>query len=184
MTPTAHTDSTIALLKRLVTLQSIYPKEGTLGRFLYDYFKSHRYRVYKQLVGKNRFNIIVEKGQGDKVIGLYSHLDTVPVALGWTKSPFDLTIQGDKAYGLGAYDMKSGMVANILTFLQFKPKNIKLRLLLCVDEENISKGSYKLMDSKYADALACVISTEPGFTYGLQGLVTGRPGRAVFIMDF
>lgn len=44
------------------------------------------------------------------------HVDTVPVVPGWTHEPFQLTVVGDKAYGLGACDAK-GAAASLLAAL-------------------------------------------------------------------
>mgnify|MGYP003730081787 CR=1 FL=1 len=171
----------IYLLKKLVSINSIYPNEQELGDYLFNFFKNKNYKISKQKVEKNRYNLIVEKGKGKKVIGLYAHLDTVNTTkLNWQSNPFKLKIDGDKAFGLGAFDMKGGMVANILSFLEYNPKNIKIKLFFVVDEENISKGGFKLLKSSSFKNIVCIVSTEPAFKYGNQGIVIGRPGRTVF----
>ncbi len=172
----------INLLKKTVAINSIFPNEQKLSDFIYKFFKLKKFKVYKQLVEKNRFNILVEKGQSKKAILLYSHLDTVGIVQNWNTDPLKLYIKDDKAYGLGAWDMKGGMVINILSFLNFNPKNYQLKLAFCVDEENISKGAYKLINSHFFKNVDLVISTEPAFFYGNQGIVIGRPGRAVFLI--
>lgn len=170
----------IDLLKQLVKINSIYPKEESISRWLIDFFGKKGLRIKKQKVEKNRYNLLIEKGAGRKSILLYSHLDTVGITADWSTDPFRLTIKKDRAYGLGTWDMKGGMAANILTFLAYQPKNITLKLAFCVDEENISKGAYALIKSDFMRSLDCVISTEPAFGYGLRGIVTGRIGRAVY----
>ena len=170
----------VDLLKHLVKAKSIYPEENHLTRWLVDFFGKNGLRVKKQKVEKNRYNLLIERGTGKKSILLYSHLDTVGITSGWSTNPFRLTFKKGKAYGLGAWDMKGGMAANILTFLTCQPKNIKLKLAFCVDEENISKGTYELIKSNFMSDVDCVISTEPAFRYGLHGIVTGRIGRAVY----
>lgn len=170
----------INLLKKLVSLESIYPNEGKIFYFLFDFFKNGGYQVKKQLIEKNRFNLLVEKGQGEKSILLYSHLDTVDISSGWQTNPLNLIVKNDRAYGLGAWDMKGGMTANILTFLEYQSKNYKLKLVFCIDEENISKGAHQLIKSQFMSDVECVISTEPAFFYGQQGIVTGRVGRAIY----
>jgi len=172
----------IYLLKNLVGINSTFPNESKISLWLEKFLTKSRYKVNKQLVEKNRHNLIVEKGSGLRNIILYSHLDTVNLTGGWISNPFKLKIEGDNAYGLGAWDMKAGMTANILTFLNYNPKKIKLKLVFCVDEENISKGGYKLIKSNFLKRTDCVISTEPAFKNGLQGIVTGRTGRAVYII--
>jgi len=169
------------LLSKLVSFNSIYPSEERLSHYLYTFFKKRNYNVFRQQVEKGRENIIVEKGTGKKVIVLYAHLDTVNYSGDWKTNPFKLTIKGDRAYGLGAWDMKGGAAVNILTFLNYHPWTYKLRLIFCIDEENISKGGHAIVKSKYMDDIKCIISTEPALhANGIRGIVTGRPGRAVY----
>lgn len=171
------------LLKKIVSISSSYPNEQRLVNFTFELLKKNAYKPARQFVERDRFNVTVEKGTGKKSILLYSHLDTVGVAHGWNTQPLTLSIKGDRAYGLGAWDMKGGITASILTFLNYRPKNFLLKLALCVDEENISKGGYKLAGSSFFDNVSCVISSEPAFQYGLRGIVTGRVGRAVYEID-
>ncbi len=171
------------LLTKLVSLSSAYPHEEKISEFVYNYFLTKNYRVTKQLVEKNRYNILVEKGSGKKSILLYAHLDTVGVANGWTTNPHILTVKGDRAYGLGAWDMKAGVISNIVSFLSSSPKNIKVKMAFCIDEENISKGGFKLINSPFMKDVVNVVSTEPAFAHGNQGVVAGRIGRAVYTVS-
>lgn len=171
----------INLLKKLVKINSIYPNEKKLGSFLYDFFIKKGFFVEKQFVEKDRFNLLVKKGKAKQSILLYAHLDTVDSTnKNWQTNPFQLIIKNDKGYGLGAFDMKGGMAANILSFLETNLKNWNLKLAFCVDEENISKGAYRLIKSSFLDDVKIILSTEPAFYYGNQGIVIGRPGRAVY----
>ncbi|KKQ02209.1 MAG: ArgE/DapE-related deacylase [Candidatus Roizmanbacteria bacterium GW2011_GWA2_36_23] len=173
----------INLLKKLTAIHSSYPNEMQMVKFMYDFFKNKNYTVKKQNVEKNRYNLLVSKGKGSKSILLYSHMDTVAISSGWNTDPLKLKIIKDNAYGLGAWDMKSGMVAALQAFLDYQPKNIKIKFSLCVDEENISKGGYALIKSKFMKDVACVISPEPAFFNGINGIVTGRIGRAVYDIE-
>ncbi|MFN4212496.1 MAG: M20 family metallopeptidase [Microgenomates group bacterium] len=176
-------DKIINLLNQLVTTESIYPNELKIGKLIYNLILKNKIKIKLQNVENNRKNILAEKGDGRKSILLYGHLDTVGVARGWKTDPFKLTIKNDKVYGLGAWDMKGGLAINILTFLNYHPKNFKLKLALVVDEENISKGGFKVLRSNFGSDVNCIISTEPGFHYGLQGITIGRVGRAVFKVE-
>lgn len=168
------------LISSLVKINSVYPNERKIGRFVYDYFRKLKYNPHKQKVDNGRYNIIVEKGLGNRTLILYSHLDTVNVVSGWKTNPFDLNVKGDRAYGLGAWDMKGGTAINILNFINYQPKNFKLKIIFCVDEENNSKGASIFSKSKQLKNAACILSTEPAFQNGLRGIVTGRIGRAVY----
>lgn len=170
----------LSQLETFVSLNSTYPHEQKMGEHVLNLLSESGFIVQKQYVDSQRFNVLVEKGSGEKSLLFYAHLDTVGVVEGWKTDPFKLTITGDKAFGLGAWDMKAGLLANIIAFQKCNPKNIKLKIVFCVDEEYISLGGHALINSPFMDDVACVISTEPAFQHGLQGIVTGRIGRAVY----
>ncbi len=60
------------------------------------------------------------------------HLDTVPDAPGWSANPFALRVDGARAVGLGACDIK-GAAAALLTAVQTYPGDVAL--LFTSDEE-------------------------------------------------
>lgn len=171
---------TVKELKKLVAIPSTYPHEKKMGEYVYSLLKEAGFTVKKQFIDGARFNVLAEKGTGDKSILFYAHLDTVGVVEGWKTNPLKLTIVGDKAYGLGAWDMKAGLLANILAARAIVPKNMKIKMVFCVDEEYISRGGHALMKNTFMYDVACVISTEPAFQHGVQGIVTGRIGRSVY----
>jgi len=87
-------------------------------------------------------HVIVEPGKHGYVAAFYGeprrcinvHVDTVPITEGWTHPPLELTVVGEKAYGLGAADTK-GNIAILLDLLnQHRPQNAVL--LFSGDEEN------------------------------------------------
>jgi acetylornithine deacetylase len=64
----------------------------------------------------NRPNVVARrKGMGGgRSLVLSGHIDTVPLGLQpWTRDPFGAQIEDDRLYGLGAFDMKSGVVVNL-----------------------------------------------------------------------
>ncbi|TNM63666.1 M20 family metallopeptidase [Aliirhizobium smilacinae] len=86
-----------------------------------------------------RTNLVATRDSGKPVCGLYYHVDTVPVAPGWSRNPLSLTIEGDNLYGLGAADMKGTIAATLLALRAAKENGVALAydpmLLLCTDEE-------------------------------------------------
>ncbi|WP_112436688.1 M20 family metallopeptidase [Rhizobium sp.] len=86
-----------------------------------------------------RTNLIASRETGRPVCGLYYHVDTVPVAPGWSRDPLALTVEGDNLYGLGAADMKGTIAATLLALRAAKEAGTSLAydpmLLLCTDEE-------------------------------------------------
>ncbi|MFH0773248.1 MAG: M20/M25/M40 family metallo-hydrolase [bacterium] len=173
-------DDILLQLKKFVSIPSTYPHEQKLGEHIFLLSKNAGFKTTKQYIDTQRFNVLAEKGEGKTSILLYAHIDTVPQANGWKTNPLKLSIVGDKAFGLGAWDMKAGLLANIMAFQKSNPKHIKLKIVFCVDEEYISKGGYTLISSPFMEDVSCVLSTEPAFQHGLQGIVTGRIGRAVY----
>lgn len=59
---------------------------------------------------------------------LSGHMDTVPVGLGeWTYPPFSGEVSEGRLYGRGAYDMKSGLLANFAVAVMLKELGLQLR---------------------------------------------------------
>jgi len=172
-------------LNSLVSINSVYPNEKEICEFIKTKFENLGYVVKTQNISKDRYNIVVTKKEFKHIsnIALYSHLDTVVNVDGWTKNPFKLTLENNKAYGLGTYDMKGGMVANILTFLDKKLADTQMHLIFCVDEENISEGAYKLIESNLIKDIKCIVSTEPAFKYDQNGITIGRVGHPIFLLN-
>jgi len=86
-----------------------------------------------------RTNLVATRETGKPVCGLYYHVDTVPVAPGWSRDPLKLTVEGDHLFGLGAADMKGTIAATLLALRAAKKCGLPLyydpMLLLCTDEE-------------------------------------------------
>jgi succinyl-diaminopimelate desuccinylase len=86
-----------------------------------------------------RTNLVARHATGKPVCGLYYHVDTVPVAPGWTRNPLRLTREGDTLYGLGAADMKGTIAASLLALRAAREHDVAFAydpmLLLCTDEE-------------------------------------------------
>lgn len=80
-----------------------------------------------------------EVGEGEKTIGIVSHLDIVPAGDGWESDPFELTIKGETIYGRGVSDDKGATVAAMwavkyLLDTDYKFKK-KVRLITGCNEE-------------------------------------------------
>jgi succinyl-diaminopimelate desuccinylase len=86
-----------------------------------------------------RINLVAKRETDKPVCGLYYHVDTVPVAPGWSRDPLKLTVEGDDLFGLGAADMKGTIAATLLALRAARECGVSLAydpmLLLCTDEE-------------------------------------------------
>jgi succinyl-diaminopimelate desuccinylase len=92
---------------------------------------------------------LIVRGQGiprRPVICLSGHLDTVPLGeAGWTRDPLAGTIEGDRLYGRGSSDMKSGVAAMVMAACAVGPRP-EVCLVLTAGEENGCEGAQFLAD--------------------------------------
>jgi len=101
----------------------------------------------------------VEAFSGQGGILLNGHLDTVPVASGWTKGQG--VWEGDWLYGRGGADMKAGCVACLAAARELLDRGVPVSLLLTTDEETTMKASIRLASSPVVRDAAAVVVTEP-----------------------
>ncbi len=87
------------------------------------------------------------------------HLDTVPVASGWTRTPN--TWDGDFLYGRGTADMKAGCVAGLAAARVLLDAGVPVSLLFTTDEETTMNGAVKLAPSDLVRTAAAVVVGEP-----------------------
>lgn len=171
------------LLKNVVAINSVYPNEDKLGNCLSDFLSGEGLKVKRQYIDRGRFNLFAEKGEGKNATLFYGHLDTVPFSNeGWKTNPLRLTKRGKSYHGLGAYDMKGGIVAFISAVLA---SDCYAKILLAVDEENVSEGSWRALENNgFFKDVDLVISVEPNFGNGINSITTRRTGRVLFQVDF
>ena len=87
------------------------------------------------------------------------HLDTVPIASGWTRELGSW--DGDFLYGRGTADMKSGCVAGLAAARTLLDAGIPVSLLFTTDEETTMHGAVKLAPSDLVKNAAAVVVAEP-----------------------
>jgi acetylornithine deacetylase len=78
---------------------------------------------------------------GGRSLVISGHIDTVPLGVHpWQRDPFAAIIEEGKLYGLGAYDMKSGVAIALATMRVIKDLGLNLKgdliVETVVDEEN------------------------------------------------
>jgi acetylornithine deacetylase/succinyl-diaminopimelate desuccinylase-like protein len=116
------------LLLDLIKIPSVSGQEREIGNFLVSQLNG--FKIRKQYVDKERFNVIAQKGKSN--IWIVAHMDTVPgnVPIKMTK---------DKIYGRGAVDNKASIAGAIMAGRRLKDIN----LLFTVDEEAEFAGAKK-----------------------------------------
>lgn len=106
-------------------------------------------------MGNNRANFCaVIKGDGSKKgIIMLHHMDVVPAeAQYWKVSPFSGEIVNGEIYGRGAMDIKGKGIIDLMTLINIKRKNVKLKgdlvFLAVADEEVNSTGSKWMIENQ------------------------------------
>lgn len=171
-----------SLLKELISINSVFPDEKEIGDFLFDYLKKTGFRTQKQFLknDRKRFNVLAEKGNHDKSILFYGHMDTVPPYGNWTQSPYKLSERNGRLYGLGANDMKGGIWAILEAAKHYEPVNYNLKIAFGFDEENISKGAFLLCEHEFVKDVVFAVIPEVGTSRKMDGkksVILGRRGR-------
>jgi acetylornithine deacetylase/succinyl-diaminopimelate desuccinylase-like protein len=180
-------NETVEILKKLITIKSQFPEESNLGEYIDSYLTENGFKTKRQYLSKNRFNLFAEKGKTGKAILFYGHMDTVPAYGSWKTNPINPVIVGDRLYGLGASDMKGGIAAVLSSLSKFGKNNIKL--LFCVDEENISAGVWKAITAEkpWFNNVSLIVSAEAGDSQEHSGgpdtITLGRRGRVVMAIN-
>jgi acetylornithine deacetylase/succinyl-diaminopimelate desuccinylase-like protein len=165
------------LLSALVRIESVTPwlipdgsGEGKVAGFIADWLSGTGAEVQVVEVQPGRPNVLARlRGTGGgPTLCLNAHSDTVGYA-NWPDQALVPRRDGDRLYGLGAADDKSGCAAGMLVLRSLAVSGARLRgdlLLACVaDEEGISIGSEHLVRNGGDDAggidAAIVIEPQP-----------------------
>jgi succinyl-diaminopimelate desuccinylase len=114
--------SAIELTRDLVRLRSVNPPgdEAACAKLVGGFLEAAGCRVAMHDLAAGRSNIVaVLPGSGDKTpLCLTGHLDTVPFGVApWLRDPLAAERDGDKVYGRGTSDMKSGVAAMVFAAL-------------------------------------------------------------------
>src|SRR5436309_11103657 len=156
-----------SLLHQLVAINSINPDlvadgpgEGEIARFVADWLTRAGLEVSIDEPQSGRPNVvgIVRGSGGGRSLLLNAHMDTVGVF--GMERPHDPVIEGYRLYGRGAYDMKSGLAAILMTAAAARKRSLRGDLIVTavMDEEYASLGTSSIVKRWHADA---AIVTEP-----------------------
>ncbi len=135
----------LELLQELVRIPSPNPPGDT--RQIADYIAATLRPTgcdVKMLAPPNKpeaVSVVATIGQGNPVILLHAHIDTVPIAANeaqrWSVDPYAAVIKDGRLYGKGSVDDKAPLAAMMETFLRAagQPLNGTLVLVAAAEEE-------------------------------------------------
>ena len=63
--------------------------------------------------GRRQVNVTFKGRKPGRTLALEGHIDIDPLAAGWKRDPWKLTVEGNRAYGAGMYNMRGGLCAMV-----------------------------------------------------------------------
>jgi len=178
--------TTIKLLKELIEIPSVFPREERIAIFCSAFLKKNGFDVELMPVENNRCNLIATKGSQKKCILLFGHLDTVP-PYNYKKDPYKMEINGDKITGLGSWDMKAGLAIIMSAASRSQLNRLGVKIVFSVDEENNSLGSHIVYSKKFLENVVLAITPEivdeVDKSKRDNAILLGRRGRAVYEIE-
>lgn len=157
----------IKILSDIVKINTENGNEKELALYLKKLLEDNG--VSSELIefSDDRASLVAEISNGDgPVLALAGHMDVVSAGdeNEWKYPPFDAHIEDNVMWGRGTSDMKAGLAALVIAFIEMKKsKNFKgkLRLIATVGEEVGQYGAGQITDQGYLDDVDSVIIAEP-----------------------
>jgi acetylornithine deacetylase len=159
------------LTRQLIDIPSLTGDEAAVGQFLATHLAELGYRVERQQISDDRFNVIATTGEPARVV-FSTHMDTVP--------PFiESNEDGEHIYGRGSCDAKGIIAAQVFAAQRLRAQGVKqLGLLFTVDEELSSLGAQAANKHPLARECHYLINGEPTDNQ----LATGTKGSLRFFI--
>jgi acetylornithine deacetylase len=160
-------DELVDLLSQLVAIDSVNPDlvpggagEGEIAHFVAEWLGRAGLEVILQETAAGRPNVVaaVKGTGGGRSLMLNAHLDTVGYA--GMERPLAPSVEGNRLYGRGAFDMKGSLAAIMLAAAELAkdPPRGHVLVTAVTDEEYASLGTQAIVSTWTADA---AIVTEP-----------------------
>ncbi|RRG17632.1 ArgE/DapE family deacylase [Weissella viridescens] len=164
-----ETNEKIQILSDLIQFDSRNGNERPVAEYLKVLFAKHGIQSSVLPLDSDpdhRANLVAEIGSGNPVIAFTGHMDVVDFDRDqWDTNPLELTIDGDKMFGRGVSDMKSGLAAAAIAFIEIKEQDMAfngtLRFLATAGEEVGMAGSTALQAAGYMNDVDALIVGEP-----------------------
>jgi acetylornithine deacetylase len=164
----------IELTRRLVAIDSVNPTlvpggagEPEIARFVVAWAEENGLAAEVLEATPGRPSVVVRKREArGRRLMLCAHLDTVGVE--GMSDPHAPRIDGDRLYGRGAYDMKSGLAAALIAC---RDAEGDVLVAAVADEEHASLGVREVLVAHTADAAIVTEPTERELIVAHKGFV-------------
>ncbi len=176
-------DETLGHLRVLVGYDTRNPPRAIGRDGLFDYLRTqlHGFDCALDDHGAGAISLLATRGKPRLLFNV--HLDTVPDAPNWSVNPFELCVEGERAIGLGACDIK-GAAAALLAVADASDRD--LALLFTTDEEGrdprcvsaFLKQSHSFEAIVVAEPTRCEAVLAHRGTHTAEVCFAGRAGHA------
>lgn len=149
------------LLKLLIEIDTQNPpgNELELAEVILDYYQDKNIisHLYRHQEARATLVIQLDGIKKEQGIAFLGHLDTVPMGnrQDWIRDPLKAIIEDKRMFGLGASDMKGGLVSLLILLSFFLENNIKpmksLYFIFTADEETGGNGAIYLRETNFLE---------------------------------
>ena len=164
------------LTRELLAFNTINPPgmERACARHLGAMLEAAGFSVSYHEFAEARTSLIARIGRLDaKPICFTGHIDIVPLgAKPWTRDPVAGETDGDRVYGRGSTDMKSGIAAFVVAAIELAADLARgpgLVLVITAGEEIGCEGAKYLADHKLLGEAGAIVVAEPTGNYPFIG---------------
>ncbi len=166
-----------SLTRELLAYNTINPPgmERACARHLGEILERAGFRLAYHEFADARTSLIATIGGGaaKAPICFTGHIDTVPLgAARWTRDAFAGETDGDRLFGRGSTDMKSGIAAIVAAALELAPRlasSAGVTIVLTAGEEIGCEGARFLADQSLLDRAGAIVVAEPTANYPYIG---------------
>lgn len=154
----------VDLLRQLIATPSFSKEEDKTATLLETFLQSKGVGTHRHLNNVWARNLNFDPAK--PTLLLNSHHDTVKPNPGYTRNPFEPSLDGGKLYGLGSNDAGGPLVSLIAAFLHFyRQENLKYNLVLAATAEEEISGTNGIESIwPQLPPIDCAIVGEPTLT--------------------
>ena len=127
----------VDLLKQLISTPSISRDESMAANIVCDFFRDNGFEPNRH--GNNIWVKCHDFDSSKPTLLFNSHIDTVKPVAGWTRNPYEPTIEDGRLYGLGSNDAGGPLVSLIASFIHLNSLQRKYNIIMLAScEEEVS----------------------------------------------
>ena len=129
---------------------------------------------------KPRPNVVGKLDAGaEETVLIATHYDVVPAGAGWSRDPFKLTVEGDRAFGRGAADDKGAIVSVIKALRQLVTMKAGANVVFLASPDEEVGGElglgYLVNHVKIRGDAGIIVDSSPSVvSIGASGLLWGK----------